>query len=69
MPIDWDSVVVFKWLAERYGRSAATTYQYNRECGQPASFAYARMLAQVRELGTRYVGGLECTRYRRQSCE
>lgn len=61
-----DDTKVYKLLSRIYGTSAATTYTYNRECGQPAVFAYVRMIAQVRELGTKYIGGLECTCYRRQ---
>lgn len=61
-----DDAKVYSLLSRIYGTSAATTYTYNRECGQPALFAYVRMIAQVKELGTKYPGGLKCTRYRHQ---
>lgn len=59
-------MTTFELLCKKYGRSAATTYDYNRYCGKSALFSFLRMMAQVIDLGTNYQGGFSCTKYRHQ---
>lgn len=62
-----DLTTAYGTLKSRYGGSAATTYDCLRENGLPAWLSYQRMKAQIKELGTNYPGGLECTKYRRSA--
>lgn len=62
---EWTNAAFYR-LRKRYGGSAATTYCWLRENGQPAWFAWQVMKEQIKELGIHYPGGLDCTPFRKQ---
>lgn len=61
-------MTAFDFLSQKYGQSAATTYWWNREGRHnlPATEALRKTRDQVKELGAKYTGGLECTKFRRE---
>jgi hypothetical protein len=59
----WDKVL--KIWDNKYGRSALTTFWAARYVhGFSFSQSFALMQMQIKELGNRYEGGLDCCKYR-----